>query len=158
MKKIRVKYFEPCELKVNGDNVEFYLNPQSIIIEKDGQQYESVLTTNSGKIGYNKKTKLITNADIPMRFKNKNHEFDIVLLIFSIESDLSHHLYDFVKNNSSRSNLNSNVNSNEIEELVALLELSNIERLIDRALINKNRQEFYRLMELKEKLKVKHIV
>ena len=134
-----IKGFNPHRSKVDyRGNIHFYLHSTSLRLSANGKIYKlKPNDTTKNKLVFSPRRATILNRNTKLEFVNPSDSFEIKALDLFENSNM---MYQFIK-----------FISEEIDSLIIELEEANINRLIDKALTEKDEESFNKLISLKLK-------
>lgn len=152
---IQVQYMKPFYSKVSGDTLRLVFAYQYFSIVKDNELFHFVPIEGKEMI-INLKTMQIENLSEIFVFQRGNRFLRLPLYQLLLISNIHEHLMPLLEEASSKTetiNLVPQEENSEITQLIRELEAQNIDRLIDEALSNRDKQRFFELLEKKKQMK-----
>lgn len=156
---INVQYMKPFYTKVTDNTLRLVFAYQYFSITKDDELYHFIPVDGKEMI-INLNTMQIENLSEIFVFQRGNRFVRYPLYQLLVQSDVHDHLMSIIDEAITQKetvNLVTCKEESEIEDIISLLEVTNLERLIDEALEERNEALFYDLVEKREKYKQKSV-
>ena len=150
-----IKGFNPHRSKVDyRGNIHFYLHSTSLRLSANGKIYKlKPNDTTKNKLVFSPRRATILNRNTKLEFVNPSDSFEIKALDLFENSNMMYQFIKFISEeiDTIEENEREVVLDEESNSLIIELEEANINRLIDKALTEKDEESFNKLISLKLK-------
>lgn len=142
---IQVQYMKPFYTKVKGDKLRLVFAYQYLSITKEDEIFHFIPIEGKEMI-INIKTSQIENSNEVFVFQKGNRFIRLPLYLLWLISDVQAHIAPIIKSNSP-SREHTELTWEEAEELITTLEQENLNRLVNQALLDNNKELFFELLQ-----------
>lgn len=142
---ISLKILRPYHIKVNKKFIHIRLEHQFFSIYKDNEEYQFV-PIESKEIRINRLTGKIDNVDATFAFQSGEKLFYISMEKLTFHPQFLNQINNIAKPYYNKTQVDEEVQKTEVELIINELEQINKKKLIDKALDNRDKELFYKLV------------